>query len=85
MDATSCVREYKSLSREIFREREIIPGKKLWDAYWGNPWFSSEGHEKAVQGLIADRLSPAERDQLEADTTDAYDAALKKSDLQAKT
>jgi hypothetical protein len=77
MDATSCVREYKSLSRVIFQKRQLVPGKRFWDAWWGKPWFSGDALRTAVRDLVAQRISPAERDQLEAEGRDPGDAPLR--------
>jgi hypothetical protein len=85
MDATSCVREYKSLSKVIFQKRQLLPGKHLLDACWGKPWFSGDVLRTAVRELIAQRISVSERDELEANKKDLGDAHLRSPrELQAK-
>jgi hypothetical protein len=79
MDATSCVREYKSLSKVIFQKRQLVPGKHLWDAWWEKPWFSVDVLRTAVRDMIAQRISVSEREELDAAVKDRGDAPLKTS------
>jgi hypothetical protein len=78
MDATSCVREHKSVGSNI-PETSISPGKHLWDAWWGKPWFSGDVLRKAVRDLIAQRISVSEREEIDAAVKDRGDAPLKTS------
>lgn len=63
MDVDSCIIAYEKLSREIFERK----GWQYWvglvsvardgvRALRGNPWYDSEGLEKAIMEILRQRL-----------------------------
>jgi hypothetical protein len=66
MDVDSCILQYEKLSQDIFKTSFQLPGKQIWDAWRGNPWFSGDELAKSIQKVVSDNLSPEEKTELKS-------------------
>lgn len=76
MDVDSCILQYEKLSQDIFKTGFQLPGKQIWDAWRGNPWFSGDELAKSVQTVVRDNLSPEEKTALKSRDKRLEDAGL---------
>lgn len=76
MDVDSCILQYEKLSQDIFKTGFQLPGKQIWDAWRGNPWFSGDALAKSIQNVVRDNLDPVEKTDLKSRDKRVEDAGL---------
>lgn len=83
MDIVSCKTAYRDMSKAIFQESWVFPGKKIITAIVGKSWLSGDALKAAICGVVSARISSKERTALKEAGRNPSEAPLLSPDESA--